>query len=667
MSVRFEVPPEWAHLAPAERAEVVCGDFERAWREGNHRRIEEYLDAVVGVDRDDLCVRLCTREGRLRQERGEEFPLSEFRRRFPDHEAALIRHLGLDESVNATVESTVICHTLPCADADFQPATQRQFGRYVLEQLLGRGGFGEVWRATDSMLNRKVALKFRRADRAASRDSAERFLDEARRLALLDHPAIVRVYDVGVQEGVPYIVSQLIEGETLSERMRRSPISHEEAARIVARIAEAVHAAHLLGIVHRDIKPANVLLDAHGQPYLADFGLAITEEEQLYEPAGTLGTYAYMSPEQLRGESHRTDSRSDVYSLGAVLYRLLTGRLLYVAESLEQYREQALCREVRPPRTIDDSIPEPLEEICLRCLKRDISARYTTARDLASALSDAMRKQRPAALSRRQNALVCTLVLLALAGAWSFFGKGKSPADTTDAETKRSVAPSSSEPFAAEESGISRRQPPSIQELEIVDDTYRMTPVAWIFSGLPVAWRIHQSGRTLQAECGGAALLVFARIDGRDAHIEFDLGQRNWVGGIGIAFNTQTWDGDVMATTTFETLNIGPGADESWAVSRGICIQPNARPSDGWSTQGGEVFPIDRPVGDNVHIALTFQAGRLTEMQFSDRKITISPSQAADAEHDHSGNSFGLLIRRADASISNLTIDGRRVQFVARR
>lgn len=268
-------------------------------------------------------------------------------------------------------------------------------GRYVLERKIGKGGMGAVWLAHDTQLGRRVAIKVLRPERQRDPAAINQFLDECRRLGNLGHPGILQVYDCGIEQGICYLVSEFVAGGTLGSQIKRAPPTLSEAAQLVARIADAAHYAHLRGIVHRDIKPGNILMRAADAPLLADFGLAISEEEQLAAPAGTLGTFAYMSPEQLRGDSQFVDGRADIYSLGVVLYQLLTGRLPFLADTAEQYQELVLKRDPRPPRSIRDDIPRELEAICLKCLARNPADRYTTAADLASALRGFLELHKP--------------------------------------------------------------------------------------------------------------------------------------------------------------------------------------------------------------------------------------------------------------------------------
>src|SRR5205823_9908254 len=198
----------------------------------------------------------------------------------------------------------------------------------------------------------------------------ETYWAEARILASLDHPHIVPVHDVGrTEDGLCYIVSKFIEGSNLAQRTREVRPAISESAELVATVAEALHHAHRRGLVHRDIKPANILIDPAGTPYLADFGLALKEEDY-GRGGGVCGTPAYMSPEQANGEGHRVDGRSDIFSLGVVFYELLTGARPFRADSVDELLEHINKVDVRPPRQRDDAIPRELERICLRALCR---------------------------------------------------------------------------------------------------------------------------------------------------------------------------------------------------------------------------------------------------------------------------------------------------------
>jgi serine/threonine protein kinase/formylglycine-generating enzyme required for sulfatase activity len=259
-------------------------------------------------------------------------------------------------------------------------------GRYRIERLLGQGGYGRVYLAHDDQLRRSVAVKVPRPELACLPGFAESYLAEARILASLDHPNIVPVHDYGQSaEGLPFVVSKFIEGTDLAGCIRQARPSFSAAAELVATVALALHHAHCKGLVHRDIKPGNILLDTSGKPYVADFGLALRDED-FGKGGAVAGTPAYMSPEQARGEGHRVDGRSDIFSLGIVFYELLTGRRPFRGETRDELQDQISAIDSRPPRQVDDSIPRELERICLKALAKRATERYPTARDLADDL-----------------------------------------------------------------------------------------------------------------------------------------------------------------------------------------------------------------------------------------------------------------------------------------
>lgn len=281
---------------------------------------------------------------------------------------------------------------LPPDEAAPADGVQR-IGRYSIERVLGKGGFGVVYLAHDEQLDRLVAIKVPHPNLITRPEDAEAYLTEARTVANLDHPAIVPVHDVGSTDECPcFVVSKYVEGTDLASKIKHRRLRYGDAAELVATVAEALHYAHKQGLVHRDVKPGNILIGRAGKPFVVDFGLALREENIGKGPKHA-GTPAYMSPEQARGEGHRVDGRSDIFSLGVVLYELLVGRQPFRGDTRAELFEQVTSYEPRPPRQYDDRIPKELERICLKAMAKRASERYSTALDFAEELQLFLQEQ----------------------------------------------------------------------------------------------------------------------------------------------------------------------------------------------------------------------------------------------------------------------------------
>ena len=282
--------------------------------------------------------------------------------------------------------------------------------QYTIVSKIGEGGMGEVWRARDTKLGRDVAIKVLPAALSENADRLNRFEQEAQAAGALNHPNILSIYHIGTHEGAPYIVSELLEGETLRERMAGGALPQRKATDYALQIAKGLAAAHEKGIVHRDIKPDNVFITDDGRVKILDFGLAkltsatdgtsqteVPTRKVNTDPGTVMGTMGYMSPEQLKGQ--HIDHRSDIFSFGAILYEMLSGKRAFRGDSMAETMSAILREDPPDVSETNKTVSPALERVVHHCLEKNPDERFHSARDLAFAIED----QQKVALDRRRT------------------------------------------------------------------------------------------------------------------------------------------------------------------------------------------------------------------------------------------------------------------------
>ena len=400
--------------------ELIKIDLEYQWARGSRKCIEDYLLEHRGLTLSErLLFELASAEMLVRQSHDEPIDEKTLRDRFPDIAERLIAAMDQERRQNLPVQSA----KASAGDTERVPI---KISRYEIDQELGRGAFAVVYRGWDPQLQRYVAIKVPRREMTGMREVRARMMREAQSVASLKHPVIMPVYEVNEDDDQVFIVSELIEGQTLEQLLRAGPVEADQAAEWVATLADGLHYAHQCGIVHRDIKPANIMIRSNGQPVLMDFGLAFQSNAAatLTQHGDLLGTPAFMSPEQARGEVRKVDGISDVYSLGVVLYQLISGELPFTG-SPASVLHRVINDDPPKPNVINHRAPRDLSIICWKAIAKERDRRYASASDFADDLRRYVRRTpisaRPSSplelmwLWCRRQPAVATTIGLALA------------------------------------------------------------------------------------------------------------------------------------------------------------------------------------------------------------------------------------------------------------
>lgn len=362
-------------------AEMLRGDQRLRWLQGERFTIEAYFEHYPELRNDITAQRaLVAGEIALRREAGESLDPAEFRRRFPHLNEWLAERFDSVHPQTSHDDSShddAVDHPWPAVP-----------GFEILGEI-GRGGMGIVYKARQSKLNRIVALKMLLGGPGAGTKAVARFRAEADAVAQLQHPYIVQIFDIIEHDGQLYLSLEYLAGGNLAKRTAGVAQPPEQAASYLRMLAKAMQFAHDRGIIHRDLKPSNILLTADGIPKITDFGLAkrLDGSTSTTKTGAVLGTPDYMSPEQADGRSRDVGPLADVYSLGAILYDLLTGQPPFHDEAMVKVLDAVRFKKPKRPRDLNPQVPGDLEAICLKCLEKEPAQRYASAGDLAADLT----------------------------------------------------------------------------------------------------------------------------------------------------------------------------------------------------------------------------------------------------------------------------------------
>lgn len=553
--------------------------------------------------------------------------------------------------------------------------------RYLIKGEIGRGGFGRVLAAQDQRLERPVAIKVARRAAAVGSSLAAEFQREARLAAKINHPNVVTVYDSGVDDaGQCFVAFEFVAGQTLADRIQAGPIDRIQAVTWMITIAEAVHAAHKLQLVHRDLKPANILLDEEGRLRVADFGLAMTADSRQERSGEIAGSPPYMAPEQLRGETEHFDCRTDIWGLGVILFELLMGRRPFAVEDSKDavgLIARILDHQPTRLREVDGTLPMELDEICQRCLAKDMSARWKSAEEFAQALRSVLvtLTAQPVDSRPTRTSTMKWLIAVAITGLFATAAFNLGWMRNPQIEQQVSVAPAADQQVPPIDVKPAAPKTPEPIIAEVPEPIASPVPGEWfpLLARKPqeVFWPadaglsyldFSKETKQLRFQCNLDGILKLGEARG-DYEVKVDLFQPNWIGSMGLVLGLREDVMDGLPAMSFQTLVVlsrttGLGkSDATLQRGRGTrVLTPSQVPPNGTSSRYGTLWGTKlKPWPREATLRIRVGSGRLTSVVWNHEEHPELCAPELDEwlkPEDYQGG-VGLYIQQASGVVRN--------------
>lgn len=554
--------------------------------------------------------------------------------------------------------------------------------RYLIKGEIGRGGFGRVLAAQDQRLERPVAIKVARRAAAVGSSLAAEFQREARLAAKINHPNVVTVYDSGVDDaGQCFVAFEFVAGQTLADRIQAGPIDRIQAVTWMITIAEAVHAAHKLQLVHRDLKPANILLDEEGRLRVADFGLAMTADSRQERAGEIAGSPPYMAPEQLRGETEHFDCRTDIWGLGVILFELLVGRRPFAVEDSKDtvgLIARILDHQPTRLREVDGTLPMELDEICQRCLAKDMSDRWKSAEEFAQALRSVLATltTQPAVSTPTRTSstrwLIALAIIMGLTATPAFnLGWMRNP----QIDQQDLIVPAANQQVPPID--VKPAEPKLLEPIvaETPEPVASPVPGKWfpLLARRPqeVFWPadaglsyldFSKETKQLRFQCNQDGILKLGEASG-DYEVKVDLSQPNWIGSMGLVLGLREDVMDGLPAMSFQTLVVlsrttGLGkSDATLQRGRGTrVLTPSQVPPNGTRSRYANLTGTKlKPWFREATLRVRVESGRLTSVAWNHEEHSELCTPELDEwlkPEDYQGG-IGLYIQQASGVVSN--------------